>query len=179
MKPRHESTGATGSRENISARRSRPSVRSNQGIKVEETVTIARPAEELFSFWRNFENLPRIMEQVESVECQDERRSHWRVRQPGGGVIEWDAEIINEHPNELIAWRSLEGSDVRHAGSVRFRPVSGGTEVKLTIEYEAGGGRLVTAVAKLFRSAPEHQIREDLDQFKRIMESGRNSPASS
>ncbi len=178
MKPRHSSTaaneGAPLVREPIPARRSRASVRSSKGVKVEKSVTINRTPEELFSFWRNFRNLPRVMEHLEWVDCYDERRSKWRVRRPGGKAIEWDAEIINEHPNELIAWRTLEGSDVRHAGTIRFKPAPGarGTEVKLAVEYEVAGGKIISSLAKLFRHAPDQQIREDLRHFKQIMEAG-------
>jgi uncharacterized membrane protein len=88
--------------------------------------------------------------------------------------LEWEAEIINEHPNELIARRSLEGSDVRHAGTIRFTPAPGarGTEVKLAMEYEAAGGSVASALAKLFRHSPEQQAREDLRHFKQLMEAG-------
>ncbi len=167
-----DQTSAPLIRETIPARRSRPSVRGNKGIKVEKSVTINRSPDELFAFWRNFENLPRVMEHVESVQCLDARRSRWRVRGPNDKRLEWEAEIINEHPNELIAWRSLEGSDVRHAGTIRFQPAPGarGTEVKLAIEYEAG--RITNAIAKLFRHSPEQQIREDLRHFKQLMEAG-------
>jgi uncharacterized membrane protein len=141
---------------------------------METSLTINRPAEELFSFWRNFENLPQVMEHVESVEVLDERRSHWRVRRPGEDLLEWDAEIINEHPEELIAWRTTEGSDVHHAGTIRFTSAPGGqgTEVKLTVEYEVAGGKFIVALAKLFRRSPEQQMREDLRHFKQIMEAG-------
>ena len=176
MKPRHISTAAESAslmREPIPARRSRPSVRGSKGVKVERVVTINRPREELFAFWRNFENLPRIMENVESVKCLDERRSRWRMRWSENKVLEWESDVINEHPNELIAWRTLEGSDVRHAGTVRFSPApDGGTEVKLAVEYEAAGGKFSNFVAKLFHRSPEQQIEEDLRRFKQVMEAG-------
>jgi len=178
MKPRHASTAVESAplmRESIPARRSRPSVRSGQGCKVETSVTIQRRPEELFSFWRDFRNLPRVMEHVERVDVIDDRRSKWHVRRPDGKkLLEWEAEIINEHPNELIAWRTLEGSDVRHAGTIRFAPAPGarGTEVKLAVEYEIAGGAFTRSIAKLFRRAPDQQIREDLRHFKQIMESG-------
>jgi len=176
MKPRHPSSyneNAPLVREPIPARRSGPSVRSQKGIRVEKVVTINRSAEDLFAFWRNFENLPMIMEHVEWVECLDQRRSRWRIRWPKDDLIEWEAEIINEHPNELIAWRTLEGSDVRHAGSVRFAVAPGGrgTEVKLSLEYE-GAGKFAQFMAKLFRHSPEQQISEDLRHFKQLMEAG-------
>ena len=176
MKPRHSSTSQESAppvREPIPARRSRPSVRSSKGVKIEQSITINRPPAELFTFWRNFENLPHIMENVESVECLDERRSRWRLRWPKDHLIEWEADVINEHPNELIAWRTLEGSDVRHAGTVRFSPApdGGGTEVKLAVEYEVGR-RFSGLIAKLFRRSPEQQVTEDLRRFKQVMEEG-------
>ncbi|HMJ91770.1 MAG TPA: SRPBCC family protein [Candidatus Acidoferrum sp.] len=179
MKPRHSTTeeGTSLVHEHVPARRSRPSVHGNKGTRVEKVVTINRRPEELFSFWRNFENLPRVMEHIESVECQDRRRSHWRLRWPKNKVVEWDAEIINEHPNELIAWRTLEGSDVQHAGSIRFTPAPGarGTEVKLAVEYETS--KFANFLAKVFRRSPEQQIEEDLRRFKQLMEGGETTAA--
>jgi uncharacterized membrane protein len=161
------------------SRSSRPArdshaVRGGKGVKFEKTVTINRSPEELFTFWRDFENLSRVMKHVESVECQDEKRSHWRARVSEDKIVEWDAEVINEHPNELIAWQSLPESDVRQAGTVRFTPGAGGlgTEVKLTIEYEVPGGFFTNAVAKLLRRSPEQQLYEDLRHFKQLMEAG-------
>jgi len=140
-------------------------------------MTIQRPREELFAFWRNFENLPRVMEHVETVENIDQTRSRWRVRTGKDKVIEWEAEVINEHPNEMIAWRTLEGSEVRHAGSIWFTPAPGGmgTEVKLAVEYE--GGAFADAMAKLFRRSPEQQMREDLRRFKQWIEAGEMATA--
>jgi uncharacterized membrane protein len=174
MKPRHSTTAETNAlvREPIPARRSKPSVRGNKGTRVEEVITINRTPEELFAFWRNFENLPRVMEHIDHVECIDQRRSHWRLRWPKEKVVEWDAEIINEHPNELIAWRTLEGSDVQHAGSIRFTPAPGarGTEVKLALEYQTS--KFASFIAKMFGRSPEQQIEEDLRHFKQLMEGG-------
>ena len=112
------------------------------------------------------------MKHVESVTCEDDRRSHWRVWRSKDQQIEWDAEVINEHPNELIAWCTLEGSDVHHAGSIRFTPAPGGlgTEVKLAVEYQASG--FADMLAKLVRRSPEQQMREDLRHFKQLMETG-------
>jgi len=175
MKPRMSTNNSAPLvREPVPARRSRPSVRGNKGIKTSTSFTINRPAEELYAFWRNFENLPRVMEHVESVQCMDNGRSHWRVKRSGDKFMEWDAEVINDHPNELIAWRTIEGSDVRHAGTVRFTPAPGGfgTEVKLSVEYEVAGGGFTEGLAKLFRHSPDQQIREDLRRFKQLMECG-------
>ena len=145
----------------------------NRGIHVVETVTVNRTPWELFAFWRDFTNLPRIMRNLESVTCRDGTRSHWVAKGPAGARVEWDAEIINEEPNALIAWRSLGNAEVDNAGSVRFVPAGDrGTEVKVVIDYIPPAGRVGAAVAKLFGSDPAAEIREDLRNFKRIMETG-------
>jgi uncharacterized membrane protein len=152
----------------------RASVRHLEGIKVERAVTIERPAAELFQFWRNFSNLPRFMQHLEAVEVLDARRSHWIARAPAGRTVAWDAEILTEQPNELIGWRSLPGADVPNAGSVRFKPAPGdrGTEVHVSLEYDAPGGSAGVLVARLFGEEPDLQVREDLRRFKQIMEAG-------
>jgi uncharacterized membrane protein len=150
------------------------SVGRGQGIKVERSLVIDRPADELYAFWRNFENLPRFMDHLESVTVLTPRRSRWTARAPAGSRVSWDAEINNEIPDRLIAWRSLPGSDVPNAGSVHFTPVRGGarTEVRVVLSYEPPGGRLGAAVAKLFGREPDQQVDEDLRRFKQVMESG-------
>lgn len=151
--------------------RGRISVPGNRGIKVEKRVFIKRPATELFRTWRNFENLPLFMEHLEAVEVTSDTRSHWVARGPAGSRVEWDAEIINEHPGEMIAWRSLEGADVDHAGTVRFEAVEGGTEVRVSLEYDAAAGTVGSFVSRLFRAEPAQQIQSDLAHFKQLMES--------
>jgi uncharacterized membrane protein len=149
-----------------------PAVHS--GILVTRAVTIDRPIEDVFSFWRNLENLPRFMRHLESVKQTDATHSHWVARGPMGSAIEWDAEIFNEKPNELIAWRSVEGSEVDHAGSVRFQkaPADRGTEVHVSLNYEPPGGRIGASIAWLFREEPRAQIEDDLRRFKQVMETG-------
>ncbi len=153
----------------IGGRSSRISVPGNRGIKVEKTFFVERAPAELFRTWRNFENLPHFMKHLESVQMLDEKHSHWIARGPAGRRVEWDAEVINEHPNEMIAWRSLEG-DVDHAGTVRFQPVPGGTEVRIALEYDLPGGAVGAAVAKLFCEEPAEQIDADMRRFKQMME---------
>jgi uncharacterized membrane protein len=145
-----------------------------QGIKVLKSVTIDKPASELFTFWRNFENLPRFMRHLELVTVQDEKRSHWVAKAPLGRTVEWDAEIINEVPDELIAWRSLEGSDIPNAGSVRFKtlPNGRGTEIEVNLEYSPPAGLLGAAVAKIWGEEPNQQVSDDLRRFKQLMETG-------
>ncbi|HEV2914790.1 MAG TPA: SRPBCC family protein [Pyrinomonadaceae bacterium] len=150
------------------------SVPADRGIRVEKSIIINKSPEELYSFWRNFENLPRFMNHLESVTTTGEGRSHWVARAPAGTTVEWDAEVYNEKEGELIAWRSLDGADVDNAGSVRFEPSTGerGTTVRVTLRYDPPGGALGAAVAKLFGENPEQQIEEDLRRFKQVMEAG-------
>jgi uncharacterized membrane protein len=149
------------------------SVPAERGTKVEKSVQINRPASELYSFWRNFENLPRFMNHLESVTVTGGDRSHWVAKAPGGTTVEWDAEVYNEKEGELIAWRTLEGSQVASAGSVRFEEAPGGsTLVRVSLKYDPPGGKLGSLVARLFGENPEQQIDEDLSRFKQMMESG-------
>ena len=151
------------------------SVPRGQGIRVEEGVIVDRPAAELFAFWRDFENLPRFMEHLESVVALDRNRSHWIAKGPAGSRIEWDAEVHNEIPDELIAWRSLPGSEVSNAGSVHFRPVGAGdrTLVRVVLSYDPPAGRLGAVVARLFGEEPSQQVRDDLRRFREVMQAGR------
>ncbi len=150
------------------------SVRGGHGVKVEKSVTINKPAAELYRYWRNFENLPRFMNHLEAVNVIDQKRSHWVAKAPAGTSVEWDAEIYNEKENELIAWRSLEGADVDNAGSVRFESAPGGrgTVVRVSLKYDPPAGIIGAAIAKLFGESPDQQIDEDLRRFKQVMEAG-------
>ncbi len=153
------------------------SVKHGEGIKVEQSVTINKSPLELYRFWRNFENLPLFMKHLESVQMLDNNLSHWVVKAPAGMTVEWDAQIINEKENELIAWRSLEGATIDNAGSVQFKeaPSGRGTILKVEINYGAPGGLLGMSIAKLFGEEPGQQMQEDLRRFKQLMESGENA----
>jgi uncharacterized membrane protein len=150
------------------------SVGDQEGIKVERAVTINRPREELYRFWRNFENLPRFMDHLISVKVTDPTHSHWIAMAPAGTSVEWDAEIINERENELIAWRSLDNADIGNAGSVHFTPAPDGkgTVVRVVLEYDPPAGYLGATIAKLFGQEPDQQVREELRHFKALMEAG-------
>ncbi len=145
-----------------------------RGIRVHTGVTIARPVADVYAFWRNFDNLPRFMEHLESVTTIDDRRSHWVVRAPAGKTVEWDAEIVHEEPNKVIGWRSLPGADVVNAGSVNFDEAPGGrgTEVRVSLQYQPPGGKLGAAIATLFGEEPSQQVREDLRHLKELLEAG-------
>jgi uncharacterized membrane protein len=144
------------------------------GIHVEEWITIDRPVDQVYRFWRNFENLPKFMEHLDSVATREAGVSHWVARGPAGMKVEWDARVINEIDNKLIAWQSLEGSMVSTAGSVNFRETTRGTEVRVHLQYNPPAGKLGAAVARLFGEEPRVQIREDLERFKQLMETGKS-----
>lgn len=143
-----------------------------QGIRVAEEVTIKRSPADLYRFWRNFENLPRVMRHLESVKVISPSRSHWVARAPAGTTVAWDAEIIAERENESIGWRSVEGAVVPNAGSVRFAPAPSGlgTIVRVNLKYDPPGGPIGDAMAKLFGTAPSKTVAEDLRRFKAMME---------
>lgn len=148
------------------------SIPAGQGYKIEESVTINKPRAELFQFWRNFENLPRIMPYLESVHCHGDH-SHWVAKGPFGNV-EWEAEIHTERENELIGWRSREGSQVDTAGSVHFQDAPGnrGTEVRVVMKYNPPAGKFGANVAWLLGRDAESEVRESLRAFKQMMETG-------
>lgn len=146
----------------------------NKSIKVEKTVTINKPAEELYTFWHNFENLPTFMKHLQSVKVIDQKRSHWITSAPMGQTVEWDADIIGDIPNQMIAWASVEGADIENSGFVRFQPAPAdrGTEVKVVMEYSVPGGAVTAALAKLLGEEPEQQVGDELRRFKQLMEAG-------
>jgi len=150
-------------------------VDARKAIKIEERVTIDRPRDELFRIWRSFEQLPNYAKDLESVTALEDGRSHWVARVPGGRRVEWDSEMVNEIPGELIAWKTVGNPDVAHAGSVHFRDVAGGaTDVRIVVDYEPPGGRLgglLHAFTKLFGQSPDQKIRADLATFKARVES--------
>jgi uncharacterized membrane protein len=145
----------------------------SSGVHVKESVTIARPVDEVYRFWRNLSNLPQFMTHLERVEELDRTRSQWTARGPAGFSLSWEAHIINEVTNEVIGWRSVGDADVVSAGSVHFNPTPrGGTEVIVHLQYEPPAGRLGAWVASLLGEEPSQQIREDLRRLKSYLETG-------
>ena len=142
------------------------------GLHVAESVTVNRPIGDVFRFWRNVENLPQFMDHLVSVSQREMGISHWVAKGPAGSRVEWDARIINEIDGRLIGWQSLDGSMVSTAGSVNFRETPRGTEVRVHLQYSPPAGKAGAAVARLFREEPGIQIREDLQRFKQLMETG-------
>lgn len=158
------------------------SVPYGKGVRVEESVTIDVAPERVYAFWRNFENLPRFLHNVESVQVLDSKRSHWVVKGPAGTKVEWDAEIINEIPNELIGWRSLNCAEVDNAGSVHFAPARDGgrgTELRVLLRYDPPAGVVGAALSRLLGEDPALQVEEDLLRLKMLLETGRVSATGS
>ncbi len=155
-------------------KRTTPRRSPERAIHVVQTATINRPIEQVFAFWRNFENFPRFMRHLESVEVLGNGRSRWRARAPAGRSVTWDAEIVQERENELIAWRSLERSQVPNNGSVSFSPAPGarGTEIRVVLRYRPPAGTLGRTLEWLFSEEPSQQIHEDLYRFKQLLETG-------
>lgn len=151
------------------------SVPYETGVHGRAAITIAKPRETVYQFWRNFENLPRFMKHLVSVTNEpDSRRSHWKAEGPAGSTMEWTAEVHNDVDKELIAWRSLPGSDVESAGSVRFKDAPGdrGTEVIVELKYNPPAGLVGASIAKLFGRDPETEIESDLFRLKEFFETG-------
>ena len=150
---------------------------TREGIHVSQSFLIDKSPEELYAYWRNFENLPQIMTHLKSVRVMEDGRSHWVATAPAivGGKVEWDAEITADEPNSRIAWRIAAGirsSSIAAPCNSRSAPGDRGTAVRVEMEYSPPAGRLGHWVAKLFGEAPDQQIREDLRNFKRVMEVG-------
>ena len=143
-------------------------------VHVVRTTTINRPVEDVYRFWRDFQNLPTFMHHLESVQTTGERRSHWKAKAPAGTMVEWDAEIVDDVTNSRISWRSLEGSDVDNSGSVTFERATGGrgTIVKVEVDYSPPGGKLTAMLAKLTGEEPGQQIDADLRRLKQMLEIG-------
>jgi len=149
------------------------------GIRVDRDVTIAKPVNEVYKFWRNLENLPRFMNHIDCVRVIDDRNSHWVVNGPAGMKVEWDAEIVNDIPNEVIGWRSLPGSQVDNGGSVRFQSLGeDSTIVRVSLQYNPPAGTIGAKLARLFGEDPSETIRADMQRFKELMETGAISVAS-
>lgn len=139
-----------------------------------KTVTINRPRQEIYDFWRDVSNLPKVMENVVSIEELGNQRSCWTVKAPGGGTIEWTTRITEDRPGELIAWASEEGVDVPNSGKVEFRDAPGGrgTWVSATILYDPPAGIIGKVIAKMFQREPAIQARRDLRRLKQFLETG-------
>jgi uncharacterized membrane protein len=150
-----------------------------EGTRIVRSIWIDREPADLYRFWRNLENLPHFLSHVESVEVLDDQRSRWTVDAGVYGSVEWTAEIHNEIENERIAWRSLPGADVDHAGTVRFErgPDGRGTDLVVEMEFRPPLGKTGSAVAAVLGADPERKIEQDLERLKTLMEPDRVFPS--
>lgn len=167
-----------------------PATSARKGVRAEDrsyadaplsrTVTIRRPRDELYGFWRDFTNLPRVMANVTDVVIVDERRSHWTVAAPGERTVEWDAVITEDEPGHAIAWESTDDAQVKNSGRIDFRdaPPGRGTEVTVTLAYQPPAGAVGKLIAKAFQKEPNIQARRDLRRFKQLMETGEISTSA-
>lgn len=144
------------------------------GELIGRTVTINRSPQDLYAFWRDFRNLPLLMDNIESVQILDSTRSHWKVKVPADTTVEWDSLISEDIPGEVISWRSAEKASITNSGRIEFKPMSNGrgTQVTITIVYDPPAGTLGKIIAKLFQREPNIQVRQDLRRFKQLMETG-------
>lgn len=157
-------------------------VPAQHGYKLEKTIVVDAPPADLYKFWRRLDNLPKVMRHLKLVESIDNDHSHWVAEGAFGKDVEWDAEILNERENELIAWRSLPGGDVDTAGSIHFKPLRqhAATEVTLSMKYNPPAGKAGARIAALFGDGLEQKLDEDLQTFKQVMETGMEpSPSAS
>jgi uncharacterized membrane protein len=140
---------------------------------VEQALIVNKSPRECYAYWRDLANLPRFIRTLQSITIKDERTSHW-VMLSRGVKLEWDSEITVDREGERIAWHSLEGSSVTHAGSVRFEPAAGGRGciVRVLMHYRPPLGRAGVGIAKLMGRDPHAEAREDLRRFKQLIETG-------
>jgi uncharacterized membrane protein len=147
------------------ANETRDALGGARGIHVLESVVVPSTPAEVYAFWRDFSNLPKVFSHLERVDVTDATHSHWVASAPAGLRVAWDAKVINDVENKLIGWKSLENADVVSAGSVRFRPSPGGTRVTVHLQYDPPGGRLGNWLAQAFGQSPAQLIRQELAQL--------------
>jgi uncharacterized membrane protein len=142
--------------------------------QLQAVVTVNKPIGEVYAFWKDPANFARFMDQIDSVHVTSGGRSHWKAKAPAGLSVEWDAEVVTDRPNELLSWQSIDGSDIRNIGTVKFRKAAGGrgTEVELEMDYQPAGGAVGAKVAKMLEAIPKTQLKNDLRRFKQLMEIG-------
>jgi uncharacterized membrane protein len=153
----------------------------DESAVVGRTVTIGRPRDEVYAFWRDFPNLAGIMENIERIDTIDARRTRWVVKGPAGKTVEWDSIVTDDEPGRLIAWQSVEGADVRNSGRVEFLDAAPGrgTMVRATIAYDPPGGAIGQWIAKILQREPNLQVRRDLRRLKQFLETGEITSSAS
>ena len=156
-------------------------VEGDESAIIGRTVTIDRPRQEIYDFWRDFSNLQRIMENIERIEVLDDRRSRWTVKGPMGSSYEWESVIVDDEPGRLLSWQSVEGAEIKNSGRVEFFDAAPGrgTMVRATIAYDPPGGVIGEWIAKLFQREPNLQARRDLRRLKQFLETGEIASSAS
>jgi uncharacterized membrane protein len=146
---------------------------------ITKEIIVNAPVSQVFTFWKNFENFPRFMENIESIHVTGPELTHWKMKGPLGTSVEWDAKTLYMEENKKISWQSTEGGTIETHGAVLFDEIDAErTRVTVGLEYTAPGGALGEAVAKLFND-PENQLEEDLMRFKKVVQEGQGEFASS
>jgi uncharacterized membrane protein len=151
----------------------------DEGKVTTAVVTINKPAQDVYDFWRDFSNLAHVMENIERIDVLDRDRSHWVVKAPGGRTVEWEAMVTEDVPGQVIGWQTVEGADVRSSGRVEFHDAGArGTVVRALIAFDPPGGILADLLAKLFQREPSVQARRDLRRLKQWLEAGEISTSA-
>ena len=147
---------------------------ADSGIHVHKAVTIQRSPDDVYDFWRRLENLPRFMHHLHEVEDLGEGRSRWHARLPASMPVSWEAIIVGDEPGRLLQWETAPDATVQHHGQVRFLDAGGdrGTELHVDMRYRPPLGVAGAAVAQLFNTITEQQIKEDIRRCKHILEAG-------
>lgn len=149
------------------------------GLTIEKVMTINRPPQDVYKFWRNFENLPKFMQHLEMVQSTGNSTSHWKAKGPGNLTVEWDAEMLEDNPGQRISWRSIKDAKIPNEGNVEFHeaPAGRGTELKVKIQYYPPGGVAGKIAAQVVHGLNAQQIEDDLRRLKQILETGETATA--
>ncbi len=144
-----------------------------QNVNIRTSITVDKPVDEVYNFWRNLENLPRFMSHLKNVNEVDRITSEWTAKGPAGiGQVSWKAQILMDEPGEMLSWCSLPDSTVDNAGKVVFKKISDNqTEIDVTISYHAPLGVAGEAAAKLLNPVFETMVKKDIENFKSVLES--------
>jgi uncharacterized membrane protein len=142
--------------------------------RFERSVTINRAPADLYRFWRDFSNLPQIMDNIETITVLDDETSEWVVKGPAGSKIDFKSRVTEDIKGAFIAWRSDDDADVFNEGRISFSPAQGnrGSVVTVLMAYDPPAGFLGRITAKVLQREPEVQLRRDLRRFKQLMETG-------
>jgi len=145
-----------------------------QNINIRTSVTVNRPRDQVYGFWRRLENLPQFMKHLQRVEILNDNISEWKAVIPGDlGTLTWKSEIVKDDPGALLGWQSLPGSSIENAGKITFRDSgNSGTEIQAVISYHAPLGIVGEKTIRLFNPLFEKMVEEDIKNFKRFIEAG-------